>query len=498
MYALEAKGIKKSFGGVKALVNGELLCPQGKVCGLLGANGSGKTTLSRIITGFHSMDEGVLKIYGQSISFKTPADSQKAGIAMIHQNLSLIPELKVWENIALGREPRGNGGFLATEDAKAVAKEHLARLYPELDIHKKVYELAPWEKQIIEIAKALAQKPKLLILDEPTAALENSQVERLFKLLFDLKSQGVSMIFISHRMTEVMELCDFLVILRNGETVGTVDFSTDGKDEKKIVSLITGTELQKSQKQRRDISDNEIFLEVQGMTVGRKIMDVSFKVRKGEIIGFGGLQGHGQEELLLALAGYFPLSNGRILLQGKSKRFKHPVDAIHQGIMLVPGDRHKEGLFLTHSILANFNYPKFSLKKTKWLVPFQQLQAETSQSVQALSIKTHDLDTEVKNLSGGNQQKVVLGKWLALKPQVLLLSDPAKGVDVGAKKELYDVVLKLADEGTLVILYASDSEELISYCDRVLIMYEGRIVEEFRDGDIMEERIIASSIRVKI
>ncbi len=494
---LETKSIKKSFGGVKALVDGSFSCRQGEIVGLLGANGSGKTTFSKIIMGLLHSDAGEIYIEGQPVHFRSPMDAMRQGIVMVHQQLSLIPDLTVWENINLGHEPRTKIGALDDETARRKAAEVINRLAPGLSLDRVVKTLLPSEQQLVEIAKALSKGGKLLILDEPTAALEQTQVNRLFEIMRELKSQGTTIIFISHRLGEVLEICDYVVVFRNGANVGTVRFEKDGRDENRIVSLITGKEESGQQNGAKDrIRSEEARLEARHLSAGM-LKEISFTAHRGEIIGIGGLQGQGQEDLLLMLAGMIHLEKGELRVNGKPVKFHHPADAIRHGVVLVPGDRQKEGLFLNHSLFMNVIYARFGLRGD-WLIPFKRLREEVKQVVSTLSIRTESLETEMQNLSGGNQQKVVVGKWLPLKPQVLLLSDPAKGVDVQAKRELYDLIRDLARRGTSVILYASDNEELVSHCDRIFVLYEGQIVEELAGAEITEDNLVAASLRATV
>lgn len=497
MNILETKSIKKSFGGVKALVDGTFSCAQGEIVGLLGANGSGKTTFSKVIMGLLHSDGGEILVNGEPTHFKAPIDAMRKGIVMVHQQLSLIPDLTVWENINIGHEPKTGSGFLDDGAARAKAAQVVELLSPGLSLDRKVKTLLPSEQQLVEIAKALSKGGQLLILDEPTSALEQTQVNRLFEILRQLKSQGTTIIFISHRLGEVLEICDYVVVFRNGANVGTVIFARDGKDEERIVSLITGKEEAVKPGSVNSRSQfEEARLEVKDLSAGN-LHDINFVVHKGEIIGIGGLQGQGQEDLLLVLSGLIHSEKGEIKIDGKSVKFKHPSDAIRTGVVLVPGDRQKEGLFLNHSLFMNVIYARFGLKGN-WLIPFKRYRSEVSEVVSSLAIKTENIETELQNLSGGNQQKVVVGKWLPLNPNVLLLSDPAKGVDVQAKKELYELVGNLARQETSVILYASDNEELVSHCDRVFILYEGQIVEELQGEDLTEDNLVAASLRATV
>ncbi|MGQ9472670.1 MAG: sugar ABC transporter ATP-binding protein [Candidatus Caldatribacteriaceae bacterium] len=497
MIVLEAKNIQKHFGGVTALSNGNLQCKKGRITGLLGANGSGKSTLSKIIAGVYKADAGEIRYQGRVVRYRNPYEARRDGIALVFQNLSLVPDLTVWQNITLGMESN-KGLFLDNQSAKELSKNILDQLLPGLDINKKVYKLNPGEMQIVEIAKAISENPKLLILDEPTAALEQAQVKNLFQYIRTLARKGVAMIFTSHRLWEVMEICDDVTIFRNGEDVATIDFDKEEKDPEKIVSYITG-ETRKStfQVNHSDILD-ETLLRVHITGKDKLLREVSFDLKKGEILGIGGLAGQGQQELLYALSGSYPGVKCEIELNGKKIRLNRPSDAIANGILLVPGDRQREGLSLEHSIYSNMIFPKIGLRRHSLFIPERRYCQNCEEIVKILSIKTPSIDVPVNNLSGGNQQKVVVGKWLSFDVQVFLLSDPAKGVDVGAKRDLYEYIVKLAKEKKIgVILYASDNEELIEYADRILIMYEGRIVATLTGEEINDDNITATSLRVR-
>ena len=495
MAILEARDIKKHFSGVIALAGTSLSCEEGKITGLLGANGSGKSTISKIITGVYSADSGDVFFEGKKVVFKNPLEAKKAGISMVFQNLSLAPDMKVWQNIVLGME-KGKGIFLDNADARRISREILDQLYPQINIESKVSALSPGEKQIVEIAKALAVKPKVLILDEPTAALEQEQVRSLFRYLHLLKEQKIAMIFTSHRMNEVLEICDDIVVFRNGANVGKLDFSVDKKDPSRIVEMITGEKADEThQKVYHDIPDDSI-LEIQHFQYGN-LLEAELKLRKHEILGIGGLAGQGQGLLLNVIAGAVPDAHATAVVDGKSVPLSSPQNAIRNGIVLVPGDRALEGLFIDNSVYKNIRIPKLALKGQPLFTPDKKYRAEAEEIVNRLSIKTSSIDNPVGNLSGGNAQKVVVGKWLPFDTKVLLLADPAKGVDVIAKRDMYELVSKMAEENDLgVIVYASDNDELISYCDRVLLMFEGRIVAELNKEEITEQNLVAKSMHM--
>ena len=497
MAVLEAKGIQKRFGSVIALQNGSLKCEKGKITGLLGMNGSGKSTVSKIITGVYNADAGEIIFNGKKVSYKNPIDAKKDGIAMVYQNLSIVPDLTVWQNIVLGTEKRKRF-FLDNEVAKVTSQQIVEKLYPGLDINKKIHQLNPNEMQVVEIAKAIYGDPQLLILDEATAALELEQVQNLFKYMRELAEKGVSMIFTSHRTWEVMEICDDVVVFRNGENVGEFDFNKDGKDVDKIINAITGEANTYNVRKQYEEIDDEYALEINGLNYGKYLKNIDFKLRKGEVLGIGGLASQGQVELMLALAGNYGYIKGSATLNGKNIKLSCPSSPLRNGMLLVPGDRQLQGLFLQKTVYENIASAKLGLKKQPLFTPKKKYRSEAEEIVETLSIKTKDIDTPVNTLSGGNQQKVVVGKWLPFDISVLLLSDPAKGVDVAAKHDLYAFIMRLVKEKQMsVVLYASDSEELVSYCDRLMIMYEGEVVSILSKEEITEENITAVSMRVR-
>lgn len=503
----EAVSIRKTFGGVVALRNGRIAIRRGKTCGLLGANGSGKTTLSKIICGMHQPTAGDLYLNGERVVVKSPTDALSKGIAMVHQHLSLIPELTVWQNIGLGHEELTRAGFLKNRSAMELAEATLGRLEKGIDFSTNVSSLSPAKRQLVEIAKVLTQDPKLLILDEPTAALEQEEVERLFTVIRELRSRGVAIVFTSHRMWEVLDICDYVTVFRNGDFVGDVDFAVEGKDERRIIELITGAD-----KDRKVVADSGSGAgDIEEKAVERLVLDrlvlpgfenrdndgVSFALRAGEIVGVSGLQGQGQEELLLVLAGYLRATSGGLSMNGLRLALSHPRAAIEKGIVLVPGDRNEEGLFVQHEVEFNLNFPHMVSRSGSQFVSKKASRERSMRIIKRLNIQPSAPSKLVRHLSGGNQQKVVIGKWLDLEPSVLLLSDPAKGVDVQAKQELYQTVLELARRGTAVLLYASDNKELISACSRILVMFEGTCVEELKGENISDEYLTAHSLRAR-
>lgn len=491
---------------MKALSDANFILKEGEVCGLVGANGSGKTTFARIVSGLLIPDGGELLLYGEPVNLRSRLDAESCRMAMVHQNLSLVPEMTIWENIALGREQTGALSLLHNRRAIEQAERAVASIRFPVSVHERVKTLAPDEQQLVEIAKALAKDPRILILDEPTASLDFHQVEALFAAVAELKSRGVSIVFISHRIWEVAKICDRLVAFRNGETVGGLDFSVQERDARQIVPLITGQEA--SIRAKRSCSEREMeiaglsakgpVLEMRDVSLDRaRLSHVSLALRKGEILGLGGLQGQGQEEVLMILAGYLRGYTGKILVNGRQQTLRNTRHAIRQGIALIPGDRQKEGLFLDHSVLANLLYPKVSMHRGTFFLPRRRFREAAGTAIDTVSLVPPDPGLITAQLSGGNQQKVVVGKWLAMNSGVLLLNDPTKGVDVGTRENIYKIMAGLARAGTSILLYASDTDELIENCDRVLVLFEGRIVREIGGEDICEEKLVVSSLNVE-
>jgi ribose transport system ATP-binding protein len=496
-YIIEAKNVRKLFGGVVALDGADFLCPGGEIVGLLGENGSGKTTLSRIITANYPATSGEIYYKGEKVRFSSPKEAENAGISMVYQNFSLVPDLTVWENLFLGNEPLGSLRMLNNKKIKELADHFLDKLCPWLDKNQEVRKLLASEQQLVEITKSLTREPEFLILDEPTSALEREEVETLFRLMQELKQTGISMVFISHRLHEVEDICDYVVVLRNGKTAGTVDLAEKTNvDYDEIVRLITGKKMVEANvRLAPDREMGSVLLKAETVSDGGKVKDVSLEIREGEIVGLAGLQGQGQEELMLTLAGYNGIKKGRLMLRGKPIHPKHPSTSISVGMPLVPGNRQTQGLFMGLSVMHNTTFPKNMLKGQPWYHRRQRLAEVSSKLVKDLSLKTDSLSNPVSALSGGNAQKVVVAKWLPIDPKLLLLSDPARGIDVQSKSDLYKLMGDIAKGGTSIFLYASDLNELLHICDRILIMYEGRIIDELENTELDEETLMSKCIQ---
>ncbi len=492
-FAIEIKDLVKTYKGKKSpTLNGLTLnIPYGSLFGLLAPNGAGKTTTLGAICGLRQFESG--SIYVDGLSVKKNMNQIKSIIGFVPQDIALFPTLSALENLKI------IGGIYGLPKKQLNSKiEELLNLFDLSDSKNIIIShYSGGMKRRINLIAGMLHDPKILILDEPTAALEEAQVASLFKLMRELAATGVAIIFTSHRLWEVVEICDDLTIFRNGENVAEMDFSKDEKDLQKIIFYITGSKEEAGIAKTCAETCGDVRLSIRNLNLGATLRDISFDLKKGEILGIGGLAGQGQQELMLALAGNFRKVACEAKIDGQPIRLTKPSNAIKHGIMLVPGDRQLEGLFSTHSVFSNLIFPKIGLDKN-FVIPHGKLRKECEQIVGILALKTAGLDVPVSTLSGGNQQKVVIGKWLGLETNVLLLSDPAKGIDIGAKNDLYSYIIGEArSKGMSVILYASDSKELIEYCDRLLIMYEGTIVSTLGTEEITEENIIRASMCIE-
>jgi len=494
---IEATGIRKRFGGVVALDGANFACERGEVHALLGANGSGKSTLAKVFTGIVAPDAGEIRVEGRTITVRGPADMYRLGIAAVYQELSLVPQLSVTENIMLGHEVESRGLVHESkcwEVAAGLLSDFAARLGRQLSLHIPVMDLSPADQQIVEIVKALSREPKVLILDEATASLRSREVEVLFELVRRLREGGCAIIFISHRMEEVMQICDRATVLRNGKVAATVRIGDTTPQE--LVKFMVG-DVDTVGRQVKARVDAPVALRVNHLWSGRAIKDVTLEVRQGEVVGLGGLQGQGQSELLKAVFGAYPIEAGQIEIDGRQVAVRRPADAIQLGIVLVPGNRAREGLCLPRSVFENVTLP--SLPKRSWhglLSPRVERAAATG-VIDRLEVRLGSMFQPASSLSGGNQQKIVIGKWLLSEARVLLMDDATKGVDVRTRHELYRFIRNLCDRGACVLMNSSDNAELVTVCDRILIMYEGEIVEELSGSSLTEETLVAASLRVE-
>jgi ribose transport system ATP-binding protein len=496
--SLSAQHVVKRYGGVLALSDGNLDVHPGEVVALIGANGSGKSTLSKVINGVVVLDGGQLLLDGKPVQFPSPDAAKKLGISTVFQELSLVPQMTVAENIWLTREPLRPGGLVDSKEIK-VRTEALLALFEgtfktAINFDVPVASLPPDEMQIVEILKAICFNPQLIILDEATASLDSRQVQRLFELVSKWKQEGKAIVFISHRMEEIFQIADRYSVLRNGKTVGAGMMKEI--NEKELVGLMVGSDSVfsyiRTDRQNEKQAEKAVCLSVEDLRTD-VLKGIDFTVREGELLGIGGLKGQGQRDLLRSLFGDIP-HKGKIILGEKLVSYSHPRHAIKDGIALVPGDRSREGLLSIRSILENLMLPSWG--NYGFPLRMKKSRQDGNDVSASLNLKMAGLDEPVSSLSGGNAQKVVIGKWLLKKPKLLLLDDPTKGVDVGTKAEFYKLLQQICSEGTSIIFYSSDDEELIGLCDRILVLLEGKCCSELKGASLTKANLIASCMGV--
>ena len=492
--AISLEGILKSFGTVKVLDSVDFKLKKGSVHALVGGNGAGKSTLMKILTGVYSHDQGTILVDGKPAEMKSYTDAVDHGISLIFQELSLIPTLSITDNIFLNRELT-RFRVLSKAQMRAKSLELLSELGISVDPATLIKDLDVGVCQMIEIAKALAVNASIIIMDEPTASLTDKETETLFGLVGQLKAKGVSIVYISHRMNEVFRICDEVSVLRNGKVVAnkkTSDYTMET-----LIGDIIGNKERKAfvHTSREDQISDEILLEVRNLSMGRRLHDVSFRLRRGEILGFACLMASGRTETLEALFGIQPPDSGTVFLEGTSRRFRSVQQAIRAGVVLIPEDRRREGLVLEHTILENISLPNFK-RLVRGLKISKRLTKELAgDCVRELKIKTPSVHTVMEDLSGGNQQKVVISKWLKTNPKVLMMDEPTAGIDIGAKAEIMELIRDFASNKNGVIFVSSELAELMAVCDRVLIFQKGRIVGEMLASQIQDEEVLQHAIQ---
>jgi ribose transport system ATP-binding protein len=490
--------ISKRYGGVRALERAELTVQAGRVHAVLGENGAGKSTLIKIMSGVVAPDEGRMLLEGEEVRFADPASANAAGIVCIFQELSLIPDLSVADNIVVAQPPT-RFGMIDRRAQRRMAEDALARAGGE-DIHPSalVKDLPLSRRQIVEIAKALARKPRLLILDEATSALTASDVEKVFKVLKRLREEGTALLYISHRMHEIAELADDCTVFRNGRNVATYEAGT--KTDEQVVELMIGREYHNvfPAKPPARPQTTQPVLEARNLSWPPRLNGVSLSVRAGEVVGLGGLDGQGQRDLLLALFGVLRGVAGEILVDGKPTKINSPREAKADsvGMALIPEDRKTEGLMLPMPVRDNLSFAAMSRFSHGGIIDNAGERKAIDEMIRLLAIKSDGIAVPVGSLSGGNQQKVVIAKWLMRKPRIILLNDPTRGIDVGTKQEIYQLLRRLADEGAAIVLYSTDYDELIGCCDRVLVMYDGMVRRELAGAELTEHALISSALNL--
>lgn len=485
---IEMTRISKAFNGNTVLSNIEFKVKKGEIHALMGENGAGKSTLMKILTGIYTRDSGDIKVKGQIVDFKNPKEAEQHGIAVIHQELNILPDLTVAENLFLGNERTfGKSPVLKTKEMNKQAKEILLSLGLDIDVKMVARSLSVGKQQIIEIAKAISSNAELIVMDEPTAALTDREIETLFVTIRALQAKGVSFVYISHRMEEIFAICDRITILRDGQYVGVKKVKDTTFDE--IVQMMVGRELG-NRFPERSVKIGEVKLVAKSLTRNGYFEDVSFELRKGEVLGIAGLMGAGRTEVAQALFGYKKLNKGEVFLDGKLVKIQNPSKAIKLGFGFVTEDRKSEGLIVDFSVKDNLGITNFDKISRNGVVGAKKEQELYDSMVKRLGVRTSGPNQFVKSLSGGNQQKIVIAKWLGIEPDILILDEPTRGVDVGAKKEIYSIINTLAEKGVAILMISSELPEVIGMVDRVLVMHEGKITADLTKDEMTQEKIM--------
>ena len=485
-YILECEGISKLFGGTRALDGVQLRVREGEVHALLGENGAGKSTLMKIVIGLYKADSGSMTFEGKPYSVRGPSEAISAGVSMIHQELNPEPHLTIAENIFLMREDTyGKLPFLNKKETNRKAAEILAQFDFRMDPKILMEDLTLAQVQMIEIIKAVSCNARLIIMDEPTSSLDSEETDHLFRTIRDLKSKGVSIIYISHRMEEIFEICDSVSVFRDGKYITTRNMDDVTKNE--LISIMVGREVEQVFP-KTDCEIGEVAFGVRNLC-GKGFEDISFDVHAGEILGISGLVGSGRSETVRAIFGLDPLKKGQIFLGGKEIKIKNPQAAIRNGICMVNEDRKSYGLCLFRSIRENISLPTLPTKHKSILINQKQEKTETAEMAKMLTVKAASIESDAYSMSGGNQQKVVLAKWMMANPKVLILDEPTRGVDVGAKSEIHALMCQFAAKGMAVIMISSELPEIMGMSDRILIYHEGKL-----NGEVLREDILSGKI----
>jgi ABC-type sugar transport system ATPase subunit len=487
---LEMRGIEKSFPGVKALRGVDLTLHRGEVLALLGENGAGKSTLIKMLGGAHQPDRGSIKIEGKVVGLSNPMAANSAGIGVIYQEFNLVPGLCAWENIFLGRE--SGFGFVNRRHERRRTQELFDQIGVPIPLDKPCGELSIAQQQIVEIAKALAQDAQLIVMDEPSAALTPQEVGRLFKIIGDLKRRNIGVIYISHRLDEIFEIADRVVVLRDGELAG--EDCIEAMTRQRMIELMVGRTIQNEFPKQSHVKQR-IRLKVEDLARGSAVRNVSFDIREGEVLGLTGLIGAGRTETARLIFGADRADSGNILLDGKKLSIRSPRDAIGAGICLLTEDRKGQGLVLDASVRENFALPNLQELSCLGVMRSQLERDEFAKHIQQLKIKVSDQEQVTRNLSGGNQQKVVLAKWLQRNAEVLIFDEPTRGIDVGAKYEIYLLINELARQGKAILMISSELPEVLGMSDRILVMHEGRVTGEIRNvAEATQEQIMEMAV----
>ena len=501
-YLLEMKGISKSFGPVKALKKAFLNLKRGEVLALMGENGAGKSTLMNVLSGSLHPDEGEILLDGVQREVKNPIQARSLGIVKIHQELQIVPELDIAENIFLGRWQTAGIGFVQKKKMHDMAKECLKMLEWEMDTRTKLKDLRIGEQQLVEIAKAISCDAKIIVMDEPTSALSEPEAKKLFHVIEKLKNKGCGIIYITHRMEEVFKISDRLSVMRDGEYIGTKEAKETDNEE--IIAMMVGRSVEE-QYPKRDVKIGDVILEVKNLnftppkeSFKRSLKDISFKVRAGEVLGIAGLAGAGRSEVFESIVGnHATCTTGEILIDGKALQIRSPKDAIDAGISFATEDRKGTGLVLGRSIGDNISLPIYNHYSSFGFMRDGEQKKDWIEYMNRLHVKAKSPNVPVSSLSGGNQQKVILARWLLTKPKVLLLDEPTRGIDVGAKEEIYLLINELAASGLAVVVISSELPEVIGICDRIITICEGRLTGEISRKEATQEILLAAATNRK-
>lgn len=486
---LDMKDISKSFGPVKALKNADLNLKRGEVHALMGENGAGKSTLMKILTGIYSKDTGTITYDGNEVEYKSPKESMDAGIVIVHQELNMINHLTVAQNVFIGRESMR--GFLTNDDEiNKKARQLFDQLNLNIDPREKVGSLTVGKMQMVEIAKAISMNAKIVVFDEPTAALTETEIEELFKIIRDLKSKGIGIVYISHRMDEIKKITDRVTVMRDGEYIGTIETVSSTKSE--IINMMVGRVIYEDPKDHSEVPvDAPVVLEVKDLNLGNRVKNLSFSLKKGEILGFSGLMGAGRTEMARVIFGADKKDSGEIHIHGEKVEINEPKDAVKHGIGYLSEDRKQFGVVVGMTVADNIvmtNLEKY--KRPNGLLNDHKIGEVSEKFIRALSIKTPSGQQLLRNLSGGNQQKVVVAKWLEQDSEILIFDEPTRGIDVGAKSEIYELMSHLAKMGKSIIMISSELTEILRLSDRIIIMCEGRKTGELDISEATQEKIL--------
>ena len=491
--AVTMRGITKAFSGVPVLREVDFELAKGEIHALAGGNGAGKSTLMKILVGVYTRDRGTYEVDGRQVDFRTIQDARAAGVGMVFQEFSLVQTLTVAQNVFLTREAFGPGGLINDREMERRTREIFATMRVDIDPRRPVGALPTAMWQLTEIAKALSQDARVLIMDEPTAALAKAETVELFALMRRLKEQGISIVYISHRMEEVFEICDRITVLRDGKRALIEDLTKISPGQ--VIDEIVGRKLEHAMEYKDREVGSDVLLEARGLRTAAKLNGIDFQLRKGEVLGLAGLMGSGRTELARAIFGIDPLQSGELILRGKPVGIANPRDAISAGIALIPEDRRAQGLVLDHAVRENFLLPLIGRLSKGGFVDDAEGDRQTSAFVDRLSIKLRTARQPIKTLSGGNQQKVVIAKWLGVEPQILIMDEPTAGVDIGTKGEIVSMIRAFADAGNSVIMISSELPELLAVSDRVLILRDGRVESELTRREIHREEDLHHAVQ---